>query len=94
MAPCLELGGHSHWVWQAKFNPWHDSLLLSASSDSVVNLWHTPLVAGESSRGQGGSRGVQGDKAKALAKRHMMAKPALMMIMRIVYMVMLDCMLW
>lgn len=71
MAPCLELGGHSHWVWQAKFNPCHDSLLLSASSDSMVNLWHTPLVAGESSRGQVGSRGVQslaGGQSKGFGK--------------------------
>ena len=71
MAPCLELGGHSHWVWQAKFNPCHDSLLLSASSDSMVNLWHTPLVAGESSRGQGGARGVQsvaGAQSKGFGK--------------------------
>ena len=58
--PLLELGGHSHWVWQAKFNPHHDSLLLSTSSDCLANLWHTPLTAGESNRGQVGSRGLQG----------------------------------
>ena len=60
ITPLLELGGHSHWIWQAKFNPRHDNLLLSASSDSLVNLWHTPVTAGESSRGQVGSRGLQG----------------------------------
>ena len=60
ITPLLELGGHSHWIWQAKFNPHHDSLLLSASSDALVNLWHTPVTAGESSRGQVGSRGLQG----------------------------------
>lgn len=60
ISPLLELGGHSHWIWQAKYNPHHDSLLLSASSDSLVNLWHTPLTAEESSgRGSGGSRGPQ-----------------------------------
>ena len=59
--PLLELGGHSHWVWQAKYNPHHDSLLLSASSDSLVNLWHTPITAGGSSiRGQGASKGGVG----------------------------------
>lgn len=58
--PLLELGGHSHWVWQAKFNPHHDSLLLSTSSDCLANLWHTPLTAGESNRSQVGSRGLQG----------------------------------
>jgi len=60
ITPLLELGGHSHWIWQAKFNLHHDSLLLSASSDALVNLWHTPVTAGESSRGQVGSRGLQG----------------------------------
>ncbi|CAL8463698.1 g3232 [Coccomyxa elongata] len=37
-----ELGGHSHWVWQARFNLQHDSLILSASSDALVNLWYLP----------------------------------------------------
>lgn len=40
-----DLGGHSHWVWQARFNPQHDSLLLSASSDALVNLWYLPSLA-------------------------------------------------
>jgi hypothetical protein len=45
-----ELGGHSHWVWQARLNPQHDSLLLSASSDTLVNLWYLPshTASGES----------------------------------------------
>ncbi|KAK9836359.1 hypothetical protein WJX81_008394 [Elliptochloris bilobata] len=42
--PLAELGGHSHWVWQARFCPAHDSLLLSASSDALVNLWYAPWV--------------------------------------------------
>lgn len=67
--PLLELGGHSHWVWQAKYNPHHDSLLLSASSDSLVNLWHTPNSAGESStRGQGASRGPSQTGQKGFGK--------------------------
>ena len=67
--PLLELGGHSHWVWQAKFNPHHDSLLLSASSDSLVNLWHTPIIAGESrSKGQASSKGVQQTGSKGFGK--------------------------
>jgi hypothetical protein len=40
-----ELGGHSHWVWAARFNPAHDCLLLSASSDSLVNLWYLPALS-------------------------------------------------
>lgn len=39
MVPIAQFGGHSHWVWQTRFNPQYDSLLLSASSDSLVNLW-------------------------------------------------------
>jgi len=35
----LELSSHSHWVWSAKHNPSYDQLLVSASSDTVVNLW-------------------------------------------------------
>lgn len=67
--PLLELGGHSHWVWQAKYNPHHDSLLLSASSDSLVNLWHTPTTAGESSlRGQGTSKGPSQTGQKGFGK--------------------------
>jgi len=42
--PVKDLGGkHSHWVWQARINPFHDELLLSSSSDCQVILWHVPL---------------------------------------------------
>ena len=40
--PLLELGGHSHWVWKAQFNPQYDQLVASSSSDSLVNLYHIP----------------------------------------------------
>jgi hypothetical protein len=43
--PLLELGGHSHWVWAARFNLFHDQLLASASTDSTVCLYHTPGLA-------------------------------------------------
>eukprot|EP00798_Chlamydomonas_sp_ICE-L_P004935 gene4935-34706_t len=45
----LELGGHSHWVWRAQYNPFHDSLVASSSSDSLVNLYHTPQLAASTS---------------------------------------------
>lgn len=68
-SPLLELGGHSHWVWRAKFNPSYDSLLLSASSDSLVNLWHTPVIAGQgSSQGQRASRGPSKAGPKGFGK--------------------------
>lgn len=43
--PLLELPGHSHWVWKAQYNPFHPSLLASASSDASVCLWFTPILA-------------------------------------------------
>mmetsp|Transcript_18287 Transcript_18287/g.45960 ORF Transcript_18287/g.45960 Transcript_18287/m.45960 type:complete len:359 (+) Transcript_18287:143-1219(+) len=45
--PLQELGlGHSHWVWQGRLNPAHDELILSSSSDCLVNLWHVPPDGG------------------------------------------------
>ncbi|GAU99044.1 hypothetical protein RvY_10099 [Ramazzottius varieornatus] len=32
------LADHSHWVWCVKYNPFHDQLILSSSSDSRVIL--------------------------------------------------------
>lgn len=41
----LELSGHSHWVWNAAFSPFHDSLLASSSTDTTVCAWYTPALA-------------------------------------------------
>lgn len=41
----LILCGHSHWINQVKYNPAHDELLLTCSSDGLVNLWDLPSVA-------------------------------------------------
>ncbi len=41
--PLATLAGHAHWVWQVRFNPAHDALLLSSSSDATVQLWHVDL---------------------------------------------------
>lgn len=38
-AALLVLSSHSHWVHSVKYNRFHDQLLLSAGSDSTVNLW-------------------------------------------------------
>lgn len=35
------IDGHTHWVWQGKFNPFYKDLALSSSSDSTVTLWAT-----------------------------------------------------
>lgn len=37
--PLKILSGHSHWACCAKYNPFHDQLLVSGGSDSIVNLW-------------------------------------------------------
>ena len=61
--PLAELGGHSHWVWQARFCPAHDCLLLSASSDALVNLWYAPWLgaaAGTPGRARVASKGTPG----------------------------------
>ncbi|GMH43159.1 hypothetical protein BSKO_11081 [Bryopsis sp. KO-2023] len=42
--PMLTLTGHSHWIWNCCYNPFHPEMLLSSSSDSLVVLWsNTPL---------------------------------------------------
>jgi WD40 repeat protein len=43
--PLQELAGHSHWVWKARFSPFHDQLLLSSSTDNSVVLWYLPVLA-------------------------------------------------
>eukprot|EP00216_Chloropicon_sp_CCMP2111_P001511 CAMPEP_0198247548 /NCGR_PEP_ID=MMETSP1446-20131203/46531_1 /TAXON_ID=1461542 ORGANISM="Unidentified sp, Strain CCMP2111" /NCGR_SAMPLE_ID=MMETSP1446 /ASSEMBLY_ACC=CAM_ASM_001112 /LENGTH=398 /DNA_ID=CAMNT_0043931873 /DNA_START=36 /DNA_END=1230 /DNA_ORIENTATION=+ len=41
--PRLKIGAaHSHWVWQTRFNPFHDNLIVSGGSDSLVQLWNVP----------------------------------------------------
>lgn len=51
-APICELPGHAHWTWTVRCNPEYDSLILSAGTDSAVNLWSTHVfgdnVASES----------------------------------------------
>jgi len=39
-SPVVKVSNHSHWVWQAKFNPYHEALVVTSSSDSLVQLWH------------------------------------------------------
>lgn len=40
MDPIAAYNHHSHWVWQTKFNPKHEQLLATSSSDSTVSLIH------------------------------------------------------
>ena len=37
--------GHSHRVWNVRFNPFHDQLVLSASTDAHVKLWRAASIS-------------------------------------------------
>jgi len=43
--PLLSLGGHTHWVSQAKYNHFHDQLMLSSGTDGVVCLWRVSSIS-------------------------------------------------
>lgn len=38
-------GGHSHWVSQIKYNPFHDQLVLTTGTDSISNLWRISTIS-------------------------------------------------
>ncbi|KAM0925242.1 hypothetical protein ACQ4PT_004346 [Festuca glaucescens] len=46
--PLKDLPGHSHWTWAARHNPEYDELILSAGTDSAVNLWLAKVGTDES----------------------------------------------
>ena len=54
--PVRRVRAHAHWVWAAAFNPVHGDLIASASSDTLVGLWHLPAKA----EGQDGEHGGAG----------------------------------
>jgi EARP and GARP complex-interacting protein 1 len=38
-------GGHSHWATKVAYNPFHDQLIVSAGTDSIVNLWRMSTIS-------------------------------------------------
>lgn len=38
-------GGHRHWCTRVLYNPFHDQLVLSAGTDSLVNLWRISTIS-------------------------------------------------
>lgn len=38
-------GGHRHWTTRVLYNPFHDQLVLSAGTDSLVNLWRISTIS-------------------------------------------------
>ncbi|XP_022951369.1 WD repeat-containing protein DWA2-like [Cucurbita moschata] len=45
--PIQQLPGHTHWTCAARCNPEYDGLILSAGTDSAVNLWLPSVSNGE-----------------------------------------------
>ncbi|MFY7927897.1 MAG: WD40 repeat domain-containing protein [Oligoflexus sp.] len=43
--PLKTLAQHSHWVAQVKYNQYRDALLITSSTDWMVNLWNIPSLA-------------------------------------------------
>ncbi|ORY42198.1 WD40 repeat-like protein [Rhizoclosmatium globosum] len=43
--PLKDLNNHTHWVWSVAYNKFHDQLLLSSSSDCLVNLHNVVSVS-------------------------------------------------
>jgi len=44
-APLKVLEGHTHWVTSLAFNPFHDQLLLSGSTDCRADIWRISSVS-------------------------------------------------
>eukprot|EP01080_Neovahlkampfia_damariscottae_P002599 gene2599-3559_t len=42
--PLKVLHGHSHWITNIKYNSVHDEMLITSSTDSIVNLWYLPSI--------------------------------------------------
>jgi len=43
--PVKEFSDHSHWVWNVKYNPSYDQLVVSSSTDCHVNLYNVVSVS-------------------------------------------------
>ncbi|OVA03007.1 WD40 repeat [Macleaya cordata] len=47
--PIGELPGHAHWTWAVRSNPEYENLILSAGTDSAVNLWLASIPSNDDS---------------------------------------------
>ncbi|KAJ9074528.1 hypothetical protein DSO57_1005551 [Entomophthora muscae] len=54
--PLYQITHHTHWVWDVAFNPQYDQLILTASSDSLVNLESVNSLSSLSGLGTNSSR--------------------------------------
>ncbi|CAO3599696.1 unnamed protein product [Absidia cylindrospora] len=46
--PIMTVEGHTHWIWSVALNKFHDQLLLTSSSDTLVNLQNVVSVSSAS----------------------------------------------
>lgn len=51
--PLICRSDHSHWVWNIRYNPYHDQLVATASSDTCVLISCLPSVCSEPGGPQG-----------------------------------------
>jgi len=43
--PIKALSEHSHWIWNVKYNRFHDQLIVTCSSDSQIDLWNVLSIS-------------------------------------------------
>ncbi|KAL9701842.1 hypothetical protein quinque_005283 [Culex quinquefasciatus] len=55
---------HHHWIWNVRFNTYHDQLLLSAGSDGKIMLTCASSVSSEALDSVGGGGGDEGERTK------------------------------
>ncbi|KAI9206921.1 WD40-repeat-containing domain protein [Polychytrium aggregatum] len=67
--PVKQLNNHTHWIWSVAFNKFHDQLLLSSSSDSLVNL-ESIISISSSSSSSSSSGGVEASAEKLQQTPH------------------------
>ncbi|KAF5197872.1 Earp and garp complex-interacting protein, partial [Thalictrum thalictroides] len=46
-SPVRDFPGHAHWTWAVQFNPEYEELILSAGTDSAVNLWFASSLSSD-----------------------------------------------
>jgi len=62
---CLKtLNDHSHWVWSARYNRFHDQLIVTASSDTRVMLFNIASLSSEPYGSLAASNGGDQDETK------------------------------
>ncbi len=72
----MEIPNTDNRVWCAKYNPFHDQLVLSGGSDNLVNLWRVASVSSAPWLGaedEDAARESEGDYGTAAGSAHQTA---------------------